>query len=143
MRNRIILEIVSCLLVTLFTYAAISKLLDYNIFRFQLERSPFISKYSQGIAWFIPSVELVATLLLIIRQTRLLGFYLSFLLMLLFTGYIYAILHFSYEIPCSCGGVLSLMSWKQHFIFNVTFSIIALTGIMIQAKPSEVKKRVS
>jgi hypothetical protein len=137
MKKEKIPEIASSLIVMLFIYTALSKLIDYNIFRYQLQRSPFFSAYSESIAWLIPSLELIAAILLIIKQTRLAGFYLSFFLMLSFTGYIYAILHFADEIPCSCGGVLSMMNWNQHFIFNIAFTLVALTGIFAQIKLSE------
>jgi hypothetical protein len=64
--------------------------------------------------------------------------------MLLFTGYIFIMLKYSSYLPCSCGGVLSNMSWKQHFVFNLAFSALALAGILIQngmSKNSFVKGR--
>lgn len=130
MIRKIITTIVSLLLVTLFTYAAVSKLIDYEKFRFQLGRSPFISEYTSLISWAIPSVELIIASLLIVDKSRIIGLYLSFALMLLFTGYIYAMLHFSYFIPCSCGGVLASMSWNQHLVFNAVFTLLPLLAIV-------------
>jgi hypothetical protein len=129
MLKKSLLELPAVLLTILFTYASISKLLQYNTFRFQLDQSPFITNYSSGIAWSIPAIELFITALLMFPATRLKGFYLSYGLMLLFTFYIYAILHYSYFVPCSCGGILSQMNWEQHLIFNIAFTLIALTGI--------------
>ena len=103
--NRRITEIVTCLLVILFTYAALSKLLDYGTFRFQLGRSPYLTKMAGMVAWAMPTAELVTVSLLVIPRSRQAGLYASFFLMLLFSGYIYAMLHFSYYVPCSCGGV--------------------------------------
>jgi methylamine utilization protein MauE len=73
-------------------------------------------------------------MMLPIPKTRLLGLYASFSLMTMFTAYIIAILRFSEFIPCSCGGVLSHMSWIQHLWFNVAFIFFALTGIILQSK---------
>ncbi|MCF6407024.1 hypothetical protein L3C95_29275 [Chitinophaga filiformis] len=129
MLKKSLLELPAVLLTILFTYASISKLLQYNTFRFQLDQSPFITGYSGIIAWFIPAIELITTAMLVFPATRLKGFYFSYGLMLLFTVYIYAILHFSYFIPCSCGGILSRMNWQQHLVFNVIFTLIALAGI--------------
>lgn len=129
MLKKSLLELPAVLLTILFTYASISKLLQYNTFRFQLDLSPFITNYSSIIAWSIPAIELITTALLMFPATRLKGFYLSYGLMLLFTFYIYAILHYSYFVPCSCGGILSQMNWEQHLIFNIAFTLIALTGI--------------
>jgi hypothetical protein len=130
-------EIISALFIILFIYTAISKFINFETFKFQLGRSPFLTKISGLIAWFIPLIELSIAILLLIKKTRLIGLYMSFSLMLLFTYYIYAMLHFSYFVPCSCGGVLSLMSWKQHLLFNILFSLAALSGILIKGQQSK------
>lgn len=129
--KKITVEIISALLVALWAYAAISKLLDYGTFKFQLGRSPYVTNIAGFIAWFLPLTELTVATLLIITKTRLLGLYSSFFLMLMFTGYIYAMLHFSYYVPCSCGGILSKMSWNQHLLFNIAFTVLALIGILL------------
>lgn len=128
-RNKLIMELPAVLLTMLFTYAGISKLLQYDTFRKQLGQSPFVTGYSDIVAWLLPAAELLISVLLILPQTRLTGLYLSYALMLAFTLYIYAMLHYSYFIPCSCGGLLSQMNWDQHFIFNIIFTVIAIAGI--------------
>ena len=132
--KKIWLEIICFLLILLFSYAGLSKLFSIDNFKFQLGRSPFVTHFSGFIAWFLPSAEIIIAVLLAVGKTRHFGLHVSFFMMLLFTGYIYAMLHYSYYIPCSCGGVLSVMSWNQHFIFNIFFSMLALTGIVLQAK---------
>lgn len=129
MLKKLLPELPAVLLTILFTYASISKLLQYDTFKYQLGQSPFVTTYSDTIAWAVPAVELLTTVLLMFPVTRLKGFYLSYGLMLLFTFYIYAILHYSYFVPCSCGGILSQMNWEQHLVFNIIFSLIALAGI--------------
>lgn len=52
--------------------------------------------------------------------------------MVIFTAYIVVILQFSEEIPCACGGVLQSLGWKEHLIFNIVFSLIALTGVLLE-----------
>lgn len=131
--RKLILEIVSALLILLFSYAALSKLLQYDSFKFQLHKSPFVTDMSGWIAWSLPVSELIISLMLLFKTTRMIGFYASFFLMLVFTGYIYAMLNFSPFVPCSCGGVLSRMSWEQHFYFNLLFTGISFAGIVLQA----------
>src|SRR3970040_1025074 len=53
--------------------------------------------------------------------------------MVMFTAYIFIILNYSPFVPCSCGGILEKMGWKEHFIFNFVFIILAAAGIMILA----------
>ncbi len=126
-------EIMASLLVILFIYTGLNKMLDYETFKFQLGRSPFVQNMNGFIAATLPIGELLIALALIIKRTRLIGFYASFFLMVLFTGYIYAMLHYSYYVPCSCGGVLAALSWEQHLVFNCFFIAIALAGILLQA----------
>jgi hypothetical protein len=76
--------------------------------------------------------EIITSIFLIFKRTRLAGLYLSFFLMLLFTGYVFIMLRYSSYLPCSCGGVLSMMTWKQHFIFNLVFTGLSLAGIIVQ-----------
>jgi uncharacterized membrane protein YphA (DoxX/SURF4 family) len=129
-----IVQIICSLLIVLFIYAGLSKLLNYQSFRFELGRSPFITKIAGFVAWSLPTIELVISILLVIKKTRLLGLYASFFLMVLFTGYIYMMLHYSPFLPCSCGGILSSMSWSQHFYFNILFTCLALIGALLDSK---------
>lgn len=132
--SNIFLEIIVAALVILWIYTSISKLYDYENFRTQLGRSPFLENISTFTANVLPVGELLLALLLIIRKTRVLGLYLSFGLMLMFTGYIYIMLYYSYDLPCSCGGVLAQMSWDNHLYFNIGYTLLALIGILIIEK---------
>jgi len=131
------MEIIAILFIILWVYAGMSKLMDYEKFRFQLGRSPFIQNIAPFIAIFLPTGEIVIAILLTTKRTRSYAMYASFFLMLLFTGYIYAMLHYSYFIPCSCGGILSKMSWNTHLAFNIVFTLLSLAGIllMVESKP--------
>lgn len=133
MSKKWILEIIVSLLVGLFVYTALSKLLDYDTFRSQLNKSPFLATISGITAWALPLTELIAAVLLVVYRTRLTGLYLSFFLMALFTAYIQVMLQYSYYLPCSCGGVLASMSWTQHLIFNIAFTALAAVGVLLQA----------
>lgn len=137
MKRYVIADVIAALLVLLFVYAALSKLFDYSTFKFQLGRSPYVTNMAGFVAWALPLGELIVAALLIVKRTKLIGFYASFFLMLLFTAYIYAMLHYSYYVPCSCGGVLSMMSWNQHLIFNVVFTLLALTATILYASPKQ------
>jgi hypothetical protein len=55
-KQTIVVEIISALLVLLFMYAAVTKLLDYQTFKFQLAKSPFITQFSAIIAWTLPII---------------------------------------------------------------------------------------
>jgi hypothetical protein len=133
-RRATIVEIISALLIILFIYTGLNKMMDYEKFRFEMGRSPFIQNMSGFIAATLPAGEILLALALIIKRTRLLGLYLSFFLMALFTGYIWLMLNYAYDLPCSCGGVLSAMTWHDHLIFNGVFTGLAMIGVILQSK---------
>ncbi len=134
MLKRTIPGVIALLFVVLFLYTGISKLMDYTNFREQIATSPILAPISSLIAWGLPLAEFAVAVLLFIPAWRLWGLYASFVLMLLFTGYITAILTFSAELPCSCGGVLEEMSWDQHLVFNIVFTLLALIGAVLEKK---------
>lgn len=125
-----LLELIVAALLILWIYTAISKIFDYHNFKIQLGLSPFIAQFAGIISILLPTGELIMAILLVFEKTRKVGLYLSFAVMLLFTGYIYIMLHFAYDLPCSCGGVLAKMSWDQHLYFNIIFTGLALIGIL-------------
>lgn len=137
MKRKTGVEIIASLLIILFVYAAITKLFDYNTFRLQLGKSPFITSYAGILAWALPLGELVLVLLLVMPATRLIGLYVSLFTMTLFTAYIFMMLRFSYYVPCSCGGILSTMSWSEHLLFNTCFVAISITGILLASAGKE------
>ncbi|SHN07002.1 MauE/DoxX family redox-associated membrane protein [Chitinophaga sp. CF418] len=137
MSRKFSLDILSALLVFLFVYTSISKLLDYDTFRRQLGQSPFITLYAPVIVWALPVGELIIAGFLLFARTRLTGFYLSFFLLSLFTFYLMAMLRLSYFIPCSCGGVLQHLSWNAHIVFNIIFVIFSSIGVLLQGKQEQ------
>jgi uncharacterized membrane protein YphA (DoxX/SURF4 family) len=132
-KQRAIVEIICFLFILLFVYAAVSKLLDYQSFRVELGKSPLLTKIADWIAWFIPVIEIVISIMLAIRNLRLIGLYMAFSLMTLFTTYLIAILQFSFFVPCTCGGVLQALDWDTHIVFNCVFIIFAMTGVYLHS----------
>jgi hypothetical protein len=129
MNKETAIKIICTLLVFLFAYAAISKLLDYSTFQVQLSQSPYITRFANVIGSALPAVELIVAVSFAFSHLRLFAFYAALFLLSLFTAYLVAMLNFSYYIPCSCGGLLSSLSWKEHILFNIVFILLSLTGI--------------
>jgi uncharacterized membrane protein YphA (DoxX/SURF4 family) len=132
MRKAMICDIIAVLFILLFIYAAISKLMDYPKFRAQLGQSPLLTSTAEWVAWIIPAMEIIISLLLVTGRFRLIGLYASFSLMVMFSTYIIVITKYSEFVPCSCGGVLQNMSWNQHLAFNIVFTLLGLFGILLQ-----------
>ncbi|MCX2680742.1 hypothetical protein OOZ15_12385 [Galbibacter sp. EGI 63066] len=132
--------LVSYLFILLFVYAAVSKLLDFENFRIQLGQSPLLSAFASTISWSVPLLELAIASMLIVPKFRRIGLYMAFTLMVMFTAYIFIILNYSIFVPCSCGGVLEKMGWKEHLLFNVCFAVLAFVGLFLMKQGGNSQK---
>jgi len=126
------LQLISALLMVLWVYTALSKWVDIGMFKSQLHQQP-LPDWSTGLlVWLLPAAELTAAGLLMFERTRSAGLLLSFSLLLLFTGYVaMAVLGYWKNVPCSCGGVLNTLGWKEHLWFNLFFTAIAAVGVQL------------
>ncbi|CAM4359022.1 MauE/DoxX family redox-associated membrane protein [Gillisia limnaea] len=137
--KNLMVEIISYLFIVLFVYAAVSKLLDFEQFRVQVGQSPLINTLGDYVAWGVPVVEISISLLFFFSKLRLIGLWASFFLMSIFSAYIILVLNFADAIPCSCGGVIASLSWKEHLVFNIGWLLLALLGIFLSHKTKEPK----
>ena len=126
-----IVNTICCLYALLFIYAATSKLLDFTTFRVQLGQSPLLNAFADWISISVPGIEIIIAFVLLIPKYRLIGLYASYLLMAMFTMYIFIILNYSAFVPCSCGGILQKMTWDEHLVFNIVFILLAIIAILI------------
>ncbi|MEC3965641.1 MauE/DoxX family redox-associated membrane protein [Flagellimonas halotolerans] len=124
----------SFLLTILFTYTAVSKLNHLDLFQWRLERMPYISSYASLISWGVPFLELVIAGLLWFPKYRTMSLYASLILLGSFTTYIIVVLKYSESIPCSCGGVISVLGWRDHILLNISFMVLSLMGILWSKK---------
>jgi len=134
MKRSTIVEIIAALFIILFLYTALSKSFEISKTIDVLNKTPRLSAYSHELAWAIVFLEYGAALLLFIPQTRKKGMSASLCLMVGFTFYILYMFASVPHLPCSCGGVISKMSWKQHLLFNILFVFLALLGILLDRK---------
>jgi hypothetical protein len=124
-------DIIGGLLILLFTYAAISKLTDRQHFQEVLAQMLLIKYVAGFMSFALPVTELLVCTLLFMPGTRLLGFYASFGLMLVFTLYISFMILYAPHLPCSCGGFLQKLNWSQHLVFNLVFIALSATAIKL------------
>ena len=140
---KLIPEIVAFLFEALFLYASFNKILDYQKFTVQISQSPLLTGFGNLIPWIVISTEVVVSIMLFIPRFRLFGLFASFCLMTMFSAYIIAILNFSSYVPCSCGGILDELGWRDHLIFNIAFVFLSLVGIYFQLKIETESKPLS
>lgn len=124
-------DIIAALFILLFLYTAITKLIEQEQFANVMRQSPLIGNYSPTLSWLIPILEIITALMLFFPfpAIRKWGFASAFVLMLAFTFYILYMVLFTKDLPCSCGGIISGMTWVQHLIFNIFLTILATYGV--------------
>ena len=129
-----IADISSSLLILLFVYTGTSKLADHVDFLVQLGNMSLINHLALLLSYVIPFLEIITAFILFLPPLRKLGFQVSFVLLILFTTYLIYMIIFQTNLPCSCGGVIAKLSWKQHIIFNLLFILLSIVGIKYQQK---------
>lgn len=116
---------------SMFLYTAFSKWSDVTMTQEQMALMPLMTPVAQLVVWLLPATEIAITLLIFFQQTRKTGFYAATILMVLFTLYIIYMMLFYPQLPCSCGGFLTQLSWPGHLVFNSSFILLGIAAIRI------------
>src|SRR6187402_3754012 len=126
---KLAIYIITGLLVLVWIYAFVSKLLNIPRFKKGLLAEPFPDHVKRVLVWLLPPLELIISLLLVFEHTRLAGFYLSFLLLLAFAIYIGgAVMDFYDQSPSVLGIFFKSIRWERHLWINLLLTILALIG---------------
>lgn len=135
MKKEFIADIMVGLIFMMLLYASFSKYFDFSAFQRAMHNQPFPSWFSDVLVIFLPPMEIMAAVLIAFDKTRIIGLKATITLMTTFTLYIVAILlHLFPMVPCTCGGIIRLMSWSQHLLFNLFFIAIAITALKISVE---------
>ena len=129
--SRKVLLLIRAFFIFLFTYTAVSKFIYLMEFEAQLVRFPLLAPYNHFISITIPAFELTIACLWLFRATTYLAIYSSLVLLSLYTVYILYVLEFSNSIPCSCGGIISSLSWNGHLLMNIYFILLFTLGLYL------------
>jgi hypothetical protein len=129
-RKKIIVsELFAMLLSILFAYTAVSKVYDWYGTKKSLYNQVFPNWVAETLLYSLPIIEIFIVMTLTIREYRRLGFFLSIVLMSVFSIYIFLVLIGVFSmVPCSCGGVIDAMGWEEHLVFNLVFLGMAVWG---------------
>ena len=104
--HQIILQIICFLLILMWVYAASSKLMDFGLFRAQMNLQILPPYLKTLLVYLLPPFEILIAVLLLFEASLRLALKLSFLMLFAFTIYIGMAISNSFgKIPCSCGGV--------------------------------------
>ncbi len=136
-------ELFTYLLALLFLFTSLNKIFDMHHFVRQMNNQVFPKPISSLLIVFVPLIEIIAVILLLRIKTRLKGLRLSLGLMSAFTIYVGLVMFRVFpRVPCSCAGVFNQMSWPQHFIFNIAFTLMAATALFISKKQNKANTNI-
>lgn len=128
-------SLLASLLVLMYSYAALSKLAFYEENKKAMLNQVFSAPVAIHLVWLVPIIELGLVVMLLINQSRLIGFLASIILMTAFTIYIAFSMSGAFgRIPCSCGGILAHMGYGTHLIFNLFFLALSLAGLATEKR---------
>lgn len=133
-KKKIIVDVIAALFILLFFYTAISKSSNINYTVTTLNSVPIFKPIASAIAWGIIVSEYLIAALLFFPQTKKIGLYSSLILMIVFTVYLGYMITFIPKLPCSCGGIIQKMTWNQHLVFNLFFTLLAWIGVWLSGK---------
>ena len=138
LKKSTLIEIIAILYMSMFLYTAFSKWSDYTMTREQMALMPALEPVAHIVVWLLPATEIIIALLIFIQQTRKTGLYAATILMILFTLYIIYMMLFYPNLPCSCGGFLTELSWPGHLIFNGSFILLGILAIRMHNKSNTI-----
>ncbi len=127
-----IVTVLCCPFIVLFVYAAGSKWLEYDAFLAQLGQSPMLTWWANVVVILVPALEILIAIMLLVPKWRLMGLYSFFIMMVMFSTYIALATRYFDYVPCSCGGILTDMSWNTHLKFNLVFVGLGGLAVMIE-----------
>jgi len=126
----VITEVIISAFILLFMYTATSKIYTFKSFDKVLSEVPLFGSFHLFIAVLIPASEIIIGVLLILSKTKKIGLYATLILMIVFTIYLTYMVLASSRLPCSCGGFVSHLSWKNHIWLNTGLICLASLGIL-------------
>ena len=128
-RNQFI-NISKVLLMIMFAYAGIFKIVDTQLFASQMSESPLIPQSIISILSVgLPVFEILLAFLLTFDKYNSVSLILSFITMLFFSVYLIMLVSLYEKVPCACGGILGKLGYTEHIIFNLFF--LTISGIAL------------
>lgn len=140
MKRTLLVDSIAFFFILLFLYTATVKLMDWHTFREELQSSPLVGNFAGVLVWTLPALEIVLAVALFVPAWKLYGLYATFILMVLFTAYVGAILLIDNQLSCSCGGIIENLPPDRHIIFNGICVLLAGLAILIHRRQTPTLK---
>ena len=122
----------SILLILVWTYTGLDKLLRWEASRKAFHNQTFPAELAEVLAYAVPITELLIALLLLFSVSRWWGYLSSILLLTVFTTYLGLIWVGAFpRVPCNCAGILESMGWEAHLWMNLGLIGLAVWGLVV------------
>lgn len=125
---KILTVAISIFFAILFSYATMTKAMDFKNFRGQLTQAPGMQGLGEIVSYLIIALMTITVLMLCYRRFRFWGLLLAFGILTVFTAYNGFILMAGKNLPCTCIGIFEKMTWKDNLVLNTGLMITALIG---------------
>ncbi|MET6999401.1 MauE/DoxX family redox-associated membrane protein [Chitinophaga defluvii] len=137
----ILTEVAAVVLCIVYSYTAYQKIFGHTGFVMHFRQVPVFRNFPTLSAITIPALEILIVLLLLLQHSRLktLGFGLSMMLLILFTGYLSMMKLFASKLPCSCGGFISSLTFGEHIVFNLFLLTLSIVGFILNSGLSSIQ----
>jgi len=135
--------VIIALLLLLFIYTSISKLAEGKLFISEIKQSPFLSPFANALYWLVPLIEIIVSMMLILKSWRMIGLISATGLLTAFTFYLITISNSEYYLPCGCGGILENLPIESHIAINIFYIIISLIGQYLVIKLRHLKNTMN
>ncbi|WP_409514621.1 MauE/DoxX family redox-associated membrane protein [Chryseobacterium sp.] len=129
--KNLIAEIVIFLLLLMWAYTFVSKVLDFDTFRRQINGAYLLSSLGSPLPYILQVLHLSLVILLIKKSWRKVGLITSLSVLLLYTVYLIYILKFAPSIPCSCISLYSALNWNDQLLINLALLVLNIIGLIM------------
>lgn len=127
-----VLELLTFFFICLWIYVGSIKILNYKDFKQAMIDQPFEDKEGIILSYLLPILQLGTAMLFIFDKTRKYGFWLTIILMTVFSIYITLVLKRTWEfIPCGCTLEFSV-GWKGHLWINGIIILICSIALFLE-----------
>jgi hypothetical protein len=129
--GHIITEAIISILIALWCFTFVSKIVDFETFNRQIKGAYLLSALGTFLPYFLQCLHLVIIILLINKRLKKYGLLASLNVLTLYTAYLVYVLKFAPSVPCSCIAVLRGMNWTDQLYFNFVALAINITGLIM------------
>ncbi|MCH7407290.1 MauE/DoxX family redox-associated membrane protein [Belliella aquatica] len=123
--------LVLIVLITLWVYTGISKLVDFHGFKGAILNQSFSNEIGEYVAFIVPISELIIAGMLVFGKTRFLGLIASICMLCVFSTYVGLVWSEAFDrVPCGCAGIFESMGWGAHLIVNLILLGMSILSVV-------------